>query len=62
MFMTAACAPRKEWPGDYGVKSPQIIAGVMVLACIVAGLAFLREFIRIVRRWSNHIRTVDLAS
>src|SRR5215831_16315382 len=29
MFVTAACAPRKEWPGDYGVKSPQIIAGVM---------------------------------
>jgi hypothetical protein len=39
----------------------QMIAGVLVLACIIAGLAFLRKF-RIVRRLSSHPRTADLAS
>jgi multisubunit Na+/H+ antiporter MnhC subunit len=39
----------------------QMLAGVLVLACIVVGLAFLRKFIHIVRRWSNHTHTVDLA-
>jgi hypothetical protein len=38
----------------------QMIAGVLMLACIVVGLAFLRKFIRIVRRSSNHDRTADL--
>jgi hypothetical protein len=40
----------------------QMIAGVLVLACIVAGLAFLRKFIRIIRRWSGPTRTAHLAS
>jgi Ca2+/Na+ antiporter len=40
----------------------QMIGGVLVLACILAGLAFLRKFIRIIRRWSSHPRTADLAS
>jgi hypothetical protein len=35
----------------------QMIAGVLVLACIVAGLAFLRKFIRIIRRWNSHSPT-----
>ena len=39
----------------------QMIAGVLALACILAGLAFLREFIRIVGRWSSP-RTANLAS
>jgi hypothetical protein len=40
----------------------QMIAGAMTLACIVAGLPFLRKLIRIVRRWSSHTRTANLAS
>jgi len=40
----------------------QMIAGVLVLGCIVVGLAFLRKFIRIVRRWSSDTHTPDLAS
>ncbi|MET0166649.1 MAG: hypothetical protein ABW318_16785, partial [Vicinamibacterales bacterium] len=40
----------------------QMIAGVLVLACILAGLALLQKFIRIIRRWSRHPRTADLAS
>ncbi|HKE88400.1 MAG TPA: hypothetical protein VKB50_31805 [Vicinamibacterales bacterium] len=40
----------------------QMLAGVLVLGCIVAGLALLRTFIRIVRRSSNHPRTPHLAS
>jgi len=40
----------------------QMIAGVLLLACILAGLALLRKFIRIMRRWSSHPRTADLAS
>ena len=40
----------------------QMIAGVLALACILVGLAFLRKFIRIVRRWSSHPPTADLAS
>jgi hypothetical protein len=39
----------------------QMLAGILVLAGIIVGLAFLREFIRIVRRWS-HPRTTNLAS
>src|SRR5262245_11194956 len=64
------------WTGDLFVAGPkwnptqakslatlnQMIAGVLVLACIVAGLPFLQKFIRIVRRWSSHTRTADLAS
>jgi hypothetical protein len=40
----------------------QMIAGVMVLACILSGLEFLWKFIRIIRRWSSQPRTADLAS
>jgi hypothetical protein len=40
----------------------QMIAGVLMLACIFAGLAFVRAFIRIVRRSSSHSRTAHLAS
>ena len=40
----------------------QMIAGVLMLACILSGLAFLRKFIRIIRRGSSHPRTADLAS
>jgi hypothetical protein len=39
----------------------QMIAGVLVLACILAGLAFLRKFIRMIRRW-NSPPTVNAAS
>jgi len=37
----------------------QMFAGVLVLACIVAGLAFLRSFVRVVRRSSKPPRTAD---
>jgi hypothetical protein len=40
----------------------QMIAGVLVLACVLAGLAFLSAFIRILRRSSSHSRTAHLAS
>jgi hypothetical protein len=40
----------------------QMIAGVLVLACIVAGLGFVRKFIRIIRRWSSHPPTADVTS
>lgn len=64
------------WSGDLLVAGPrwnpaqakslatlnQMIAGVLVLACILAGLTFLRAFIRIIRRSSGHPRTADLAS
>jgi multisubunit Na+/H+ antiporter MnhC subunit len=40
----------------------QMIAGVLVLACIVVGLAWLRTFIRFIRRSSNHPRTADSTS
>ena len=40
----------------------QMIAGVLTLACILAGLALLRKFIRTVRRWSSHPPTADMAS
>jgi hypothetical protein len=40
----------------------QMIAGVLVLACILAGLAFLRAFTGILRRSSSHSRTAHLAS
>jgi hypothetical protein len=33
-----------------------MLAGVLVLACMLVGLAYLREFIRIVRRF-NPART-----
>jgi hypothetical protein len=39
----------------------QMLAGVLTLACIVAGLTFLRMFIRIIRRWSSP-PTVNVAS
>jgi hypothetical protein len=35
----------------------QMIAGVLVLACLLAGLALLPKFIRIVRRWTGDPRT-----
>jgi hypothetical protein len=38
----------------------QMIAGVLVLACIPAGLSCLRMVIRIIRRSSSHPRTADL--
>jgi hypothetical protein len=38
----------------------QMIAGVLMLACILVGLAFLRKFIRIIRRPGGHHRTADL--
>jgi hypothetical protein len=64
------------WTGDPLVAGPnwdptqaqslatlnQMIAGVLALVCILAGLAFLRVFIRIVRRWTNHPPTAHLAS
>lgn len=64
------------WTGDLLVAGPkwdptqakslatlnQMIGGVLVLACILAGLALLREFSRIIRRWSSHPRAANLAS
>ena len=38
----------------------QMIAGVLVLACILVGLSLLREFIRIVRRRSSPPRSPGL--
>jgi hypothetical protein len=40
----------------------QMIAGVLVLACILAGLAFLQTFSRIIRRSNGHSPTADVAS
>ena len=40
----------------------QMIGGVLLLACILAGLAFLGKFIRIIRRSSGPARPADLAS
>ena len=40
----------------------QMIAGVLVLACIGAGLDVLRRFIRVIRRGSGHPRTADSTS
>jgi multisubunit Na+/H+ antiporter MnhC subunit len=40
----------------------QMLAGVLTLASILAGLALLREFVRIVRRWSSHSGTAHVAS
>lgn len=40
----------------------QMFAGVLVLACIVAGLGFLRSFIRVIRRSSHGPRTADSTS
>jgi len=40
----------------------QMLAGVLALACIVVGLAFLRKFIHIVRRSTSHTHTMDLVS
>lgn len=39
----------------------QMLAGVLVLACILAGLAFLRKFIRIIRRLSSQPPTASVA-
>src|SRR5262249_41679695 len=64
------------WSGDLLVAGPkwnptqakslatlnQMIAGVLALVCILAGLAFLQKLIRIVRRWSSHPPTAHLAS
>jgi hypothetical protein len=40
----------------------QMIAGVLALACILAGVAVLRAFIRLLRRSSSDSRTAHLAS
>ena len=40
----------------------QMFSGVLALVCVLAGLALLLKFIRVIRRWSNHTRTADLAS
>lgn len=40
----------------------QMLAGALVLGCLVAGLAFLRECIRIIRRWNSHSRMADSTS
>ena len=40
----------------------QMLAGILALACIIAGLAFLRKFIHIVRRSTSHTHTIDLVS
>ena len=40
----------------------QMIAGVLVLACIVVGLDLLRRFIRTLRRSNSHPRTADSTS
>lgn len=40
----------------------QMIAGVLVLSCVVAGMAFLRKLIRIIRRSSSHAPTADVTS
>jgi len=39
----------------------QMLAGILALACILVGLAFLGKFIHIIRRWSDHTHTADLA-
>ena len=40
----------------------QMLAGILTLAGILAGLALLREVVCIVRRWSGHSGTAHLAS
>lgn len=40
----------------------QMFRGVLTLASILAGLALLREVVRIVRRWSSHSGTAHVAS
>ena len=40
----------------------QMIAGVLLLGCMVVGLGFLGTFIRIIRRGSTPTRTADFAS
>jgi hypothetical protein len=39
----------------------QMLAGVLALACILAGLAVLRRFISVIRRWSSHVGTAHVA-
>ena len=64
------------WTGDLLVPGPkwdptqakslatlnQMLAGVMVLACLLTGLAFLRTLIGLIRRWSRHPHTAHLTS
>ena len=40
----------------------QMIAGVMAVACLLIGLAFLRTLIGLIRRWSGHTPTAHLTS
>ena len=40
----------------------QMLAGIMVLACLLTALAFLRTLIGLIRRWSRHPRTAHLTS
>jgi hypothetical protein len=40
----------------------QMVAGVLALISIMAGLAFVRTFIRLIRRGSSHSRTANLVS
>jgi hypothetical protein len=64
------------WSGDLLVAGPrwdpsqakplatlnQMIGGVLATGCILVGLAFLRQFVRFVRRGSSRPRTADAAS
>ena len=64
------------WTGDLLVPGPkwdptqaqslatlnQMLAGVMALACLLTGLAFLRTLIGRIRRWNRHPHTAHLTS
>jgi hypothetical protein len=72
----AALAIFLLWTGDLLIAGPewnpsqarplatlnQMLSGVLTLVSILAGLALLREVVRIVRRWSSHSGTAHLTS